>query len=664
MSDAEDYDLNPEIRPGRSVDQGFQDRSAAFPRIEYIGDSDVNLRARGGVVDQRQMFGLRSARVASTASQSGAPVLSEPATRVGSRYPLNTVTETRSGHIIELDDSPGHERINFRHRTGSKIEVLPDGSIVMRSTNKAYEIVASDKEVSIRGSVNVVIGSNANIRVQGDANMEVDGDLNQLVNGNHNLEVVGNQSVSVRGNQKTRVTGGALHEVRGNEIRRHLSNYRERTVGEHRSEVGGDWYNTVEGEIHERSYGQIQASYFGGFVTLNGKDKDDTDGEGSFESKTIYHTDIHGTNYYGSGDVHIGGDYYGTGSVHVAATLVVDGTVTAPTFDGNATTSTFATTAGTAPDGPSSPVTPGTASATSPTAKTEPADSEETVVDVKGTSDAFILDLDRSSVTGFNSRRLSTGEVISRARNKNLRTNSDWLQDQLDNGVILSSITSSNAPRAKRTGSTVSVSSGTSSIGQSRGADGSFSLANTDILRIRSFPENMRIVQGVSRSTRLSPRYRVSDMLAGDNHPASLVEQIGLSPVELATNAQLVAYNILEPLRDKYNDTFTISEGIYNLLPNEQIDSTSLTYEFGQGLAVGIQFPVQPDSFYYDAAQWIRNNLVFDKLVLSYLDYDPDGVNEPTLIVTVKSGSNAKKVSTEFNHTKIADNLLDLSDDS
>jgi hypothetical protein len=75
------------------------------------------------------------------------------------------------------------------------------------------------------------------------------------------------------------------------------------------------------------------------------------------------------------------------------------------------------------------------------------------------------------------------------------------------------------------------------------------------------------------------------------------------------------------------------------------------------GLGCGIQFPESDNSIYFDVAQWCMNNLIFEKVGLSYIDYDPDEVNEPTLLISVRTGSNSKTTFTEFNHVKQSDKL-------
>ena len=44
-------------------------------------------------------------------------------------YPNNQVIKTRSGHVIEYDDTTGKERLSLMHKSGAFIEMTPDGDI-------------------------------------------------------------------------------------------------------------------------------------------------------------------------------------------------------------------------------------------------------------------------------------------------------------------------------------------------------------------------------------------------------------------------------------------------------------------------------------------------------------------------------------------------------
>jgi hypothetical protein len=76
--------------------------------------------------------------------------------KVGPVYPNNKVTRTSSGHTIEYDDTPGKERVALTHKSGSTIQMLNDGTIVIASAGKDIEINAgtpggSGGDVIIKG---------------------------------------------------------------------------------------------------------------------------------------------------------------------------------------------------------------------------------------------------------------------------------------------------------------------------------------------------------------------------------------------------------------------------------------------------------------------------------------------------------------------------------
>lgn len=50
-------------------------------------------------------------------------------------YPNNHVIRTRSGHVIEYDDTSGAERISLLHRSGAFIELTPAGDINICGNN-------------------------------------------------------------------------------------------------------------------------------------------------------------------------------------------------------------------------------------------------------------------------------------------------------------------------------------------------------------------------------------------------------------------------------------------------------------------------------------------------------------------------------------------------
>ena len=100
-----------------------------------------------------------------TSDANGIPSKAKPV------YPYNKVTQTESGHVIEIDDTLGVERIAVEHRSGTFHEIHPDGSQVTRIVNDNYTVVCKDDEVWIGGKVNVTVGGDAKISVSGQTDI-------------------------------------------------------------------------------------------------------------------------------------------------------------------------------------------------------------------------------------------------------------------------------------------------------------------------------------------------------------------------------------------------------------------------------------------------------------------------------------------------------------
>lgn len=84
----------------------------------------------------------------------------EPKSEYNSEYPYNRVLQTAAGHVIEVDDTPGHERINVHHKSGSYIEISQDGRMVIKSVSDMYEINAGKKTIYSEDSIDIVSGNN------------------------------------------------------------------------------------------------------------------------------------------------------------------------------------------------------------------------------------------------------------------------------------------------------------------------------------------------------------------------------------------------------------------------------------------------------------------------------------------------------------------------
>lgn len=111
-------------------------------------------------------------------------------------YPFNNVTQTESGHIFELDDTKDRERIKLMHRSGTFIEMNPDGSEVHKVFGDGYEITVKDKQVLVKGKCSVTIMGDSIVEIQGNKTEQINGDYNLLILGDFNQEVKGKTSIT------------------------------------------------------------------------------------------------------------------------------------------------------------------------------------------------------------------------------------------------------------------------------------------------------------------------------------------------------------------------------------------------------------------------------------------------------------------------------------
>ena len=132
----------------------------------------------------------------------------EPVSKFSAMYPKNHVLETAGGHVLEFDDTEGSERIHIFHKTGSFIEIHPDGRIVMRSNGSMNQITYGDGNFYIRGNCNISATGDINLLSNKSTNLSTMGDVNWKVGGNFNLTAQGEAKV---------VTGKLFLE--GSEIR-------------------------------------------------------------------------------------------------------------------------------------------------------------------------------------------------------------------------------------------------------------------------------------------------------------------------------------------------------------------------------------------------------------------------------------------------------------
>ena len=149
---------------------------------------------------------------------------------LSSQYPYNHVHESESGHIHEIDDSPGGERLFIQHTSGTFEEIHPTGTKVVKIIGDNYEIVA--------GSSNIIIGTGNDDTSKDILNITVNGNVRELIKGDYHLEVEGNYTQKIHKNHRVKVGAGESGGNREEEIR-----------GNHAYQINGDIKSRITGHV-------------------------------------------------------------------------------------------------------------------------------------------------------------------------------------------------------------------------------------------------------------------------------------------------------------------------------------------------------------------------------------------------------------------------------
>lgn len=233
-----------------------QDRIQGNVNPVYLDEPDVNRIARGVDIQKTHPLiemitntvakniptaGITKSTLLPGVDNQPGPTWDQPSPVAKSAYPFNHVTETESGHVIELDDTPGSERVRVIHRNGSMIDMQPSGDVVVKNIRNAYTLTVGDDNVYVAGNAAITVNGNVRLACTGDFIHNVQGDYHLYVGGNRITNVAGtdvseiqtDRSISIGGNDNvaigkafaeqvgtdySSVIGGVLNVTTGDEI--------------------------------------------------------------------------------------------------------------------------------------------------------------------------------------------------------------------------------------------------------------------------------------------------------------------------------------------------------------------------------------------------------------------------------------------------------------
>ena len=192
---------------------------------------------------------------------------SEPETPYNAEYPHNHVYESEAGHIREIDDTPGAERIHERHASGSGYEIGPDGSKVTRVKNDNYDLITGDHFAHIKGNHSTTVDGGVRVFVNADASSD---------DQNYTIEVGNNANVNIqvnKGDVNVVTTEGDINLKSGRNINMQTSGFRlqAQTVD---ISVSGQWTETTRNKTENTTYHKMNANV----QDINGESRVDIDG--------------------------------------------------------------------------------------------------------------------------------------------------------------------------------------------------------------------------------------------------------------------------------------------------------------------------------------------------------------------------------------------------
>ena len=133
--------------------QGFTDPNGENPTEDSVGVSPISNYATGQPVPDGVTKKLNEVETGINCIDES---WDEPETPFSPVYPYNQVIQNGE-EVFELDATPGAERINLQHDTGTFKEIHPDGVQVTKIKGKEYLIVEGDRNVLIKGGSNITV---------------------------------------------------------------------------------------------------------------------------------------------------------------------------------------------------------------------------------------------------------------------------------------------------------------------------------------------------------------------------------------------------------------------------------------------------------------------------------------------------------------------------
>lgn len=184
----------------RAPSFGFQDPQGVFPLDTHLGEPDTHRLARGDRIGLTVVANKEITRARGIAIANGQGTWEQAPIPYNARYPFNTVWAGESGHLFEIDNTPGAERLHLYHSSGSFTEINHNGSQTRVVMGDDFVILERNGFVHIQGAQHVKVDGANTLLVEGKTNIQLNGEAVINVHNSAQLNVANDLNVTVGGN--------------------------------------------------------------------------------------------------------------------------------------------------------------------------------------------------------------------------------------------------------------------------------------------------------------------------------------------------------------------------------------------------------------------------------------------------------------------------------
>ena len=634
--------------------EGFHDVTGSFPRSRYFFGPGTNEAARG--IRRNELY------VGGSNQNVDLGLTRMP----NSQYPLNQVDESKSGHVIEIDDTPAGERILIRHRTGAGVEMRSDGTILVTTRNNHVTIVQGDKKLIVEGDADLHHNGNLNLDVAGDYSLKIQGDLNLDVSGDITTNVVGNRREKVYGNNNLNVIGNASQTTKGVMTNTTLNGRNEIVKGNYAVTVDGSQSYASSSDL--KMSAETRATMSSPDINIAAQSMSVFGDTGTIGGQNVV--------FYGH-TAHI--PRVNSTSVHATAMYATTfhGDLTGKADDANQ--ADYASTAGQAPLG--SAGQPG-----SNTNDTTTANNKTTAQPTQGILDAFLNKSDKgvakvkvdqgsgladevdqsTNNDGYGKFKLTTEQVRSKLRDGAAQLSKAFTATAVGTGAISEEYTNTTPPSVSRVRSKAPTDTiGSVPIGQQNPTQATTKFKpNPSVKQMLPDPIfNVNFSTNILAGTKLARGIPISKFLGGRGDPITMrhLKFKERRPIARQLYLQAEAMKSIDTNEGKFKDhRFVVVEGLYKPAEGETLTPGSLNDLASKGRAVVYELvdaqgkvDVQKT---FDLAIYLKDNLYYDKLILDYDTLAPDKTLNAQIIIVMPeidetyTGVYGMKIETRFNN--------------